>query len=184
MKFLFDFLPVLLFFVAYKLAGIYVATGVAIAAAVLQSAFVYIKHRRLERMQWLVLVLIVVLGGLTLVFRNPDFIKWKPTLVNWGFGLVFLGSELIGNKNLLERMLSEQFKLPKAVWRRLNLAWVVFFTAVGALNLYIAYGFDLDTWVNFKLYGVLGLTLAFAVLQALYLARHLPDADKAQPKED
>jgi len=184
MKFFFDFLPVLLFFVAYKLAGIYVATAVAIAAAVLQSGYLYVRHRRLERMQLLVLVLIVVLGGLTLLFRDPNFIKWKPTLVNWGFGLAFLGSELIGGKNLLERMLSEQVKLPKAIWRRLNLAWVVFFTAVGALNLYVAYGFNLDTWVNFKLYGMIGLTVAFAVLQALYLARHLPNPDKAETKEN
>lgn len=175
MKFLFDFLPVVLFFVAYKLAGIYVATAAAIAAAVVQSAYLWIVHRKLERMQLVVLALIVVLGGLTLLFDDPDFIKWKPTLVNWAFAAALLGSQFIGGRNLIERMLGAQFTLPPEVWRRLNLAWISFFLFVGGLNLYVAYGYALDTWVNFKVYGVIGLTLGFALLQGVYLARHLPE---------
>lgn len=183
MKLLFDFLPVLLFFIAFKFAGIYVATGVAMAVAVAQSAWLWLRHRRLEPAQLMVLVLIVGLGALTLIFHDPDFIKWKPTLVNWLFGLVLAGSLVVSERNLLQRMLGEQITLPAPVWRRLTLAWSAFFLAVGALNLFVAYGYDLDTWVNFKLYGIIGLTLGFGLLQALYIARYLPDSADSVEKE-
>lgn len=182
MKLLFDLLPVFLFFVAFKLADIYVATAVAMAAALVQSAWLWHRHRRLEPSQMIVLVLIVVLGALTLIFNDPDFIKWKPTLVNWLFGAVLAGGLLLGRRNLLQRMLGDQLVLPDPVWFRLALGWIGFFAAVGALNLFVAYRYELDTWVNFKLYGMIGLTLAFGLLQAVYIGRHLPDAAAEKEK--
>lgn len=177
MRFLFDLLPVVLFFAAYKLADIYVATAVAVIASVAQVAWIWWRERRVERMALVTMALIVVLGGATLVFHDDTFVLWKPTAVNWAFALVFAGSAVIGDKPLIQRMLDEQMELPAAVWRRLNTAWTVFFAALGALNLYVAFHFDRDTWVNFKLFGMLGLTLAFALAQALYLSRHLKPAD-------
>jgi intracellular septation protein len=171
MKFLYDLVPVLLFFVAYKLYDIWVATAVAVAASALQVGTGWVRHRRVEKMQLVTLALILVLGGATLWFRDETFIKWKPTIVNWLFAAVFLGSRLVGGKTLVERMMSHAITVPKVVWGRLNLAWVSFFIGLGGINLYVAYRFDTDTWVNFKLYGLMGLTLAFVVAQAFYLAR-------------
>lgn len=181
MKLLTDLLPVVLFFVVYKFGNIYAATAAAMAAAVLQAGWLWLRHRRLQTMQLVVLGLIVVLGGLTLIFDDPAFIKWKPTLVNWAFALVLLGGELFGRKGVLERLLASQLTLPRPAWKRLTYSWIAFFVGMGALNLFVAYRFDLDTWVNFKLYGVLGLTLLFALLQGVYFSRYLeiePDSDK------
>jgi intracellular septation protein len=180
MKFLFDLLPVLLFFAAYKLYDIWVATVVAIAAAVVQVGLTWVRHRRVEKMHLVTLALIVVLGGATLAFHDETFIKWKPTLVNWLFAVVFLGSQFIGERNLVERMMSHAVSVPRVIWSRLNLAWVTFFTVLGVVNLYVAFTFDTDTWVDFKLYGLMGLTLGFVVAQSFYLARHM----EAGVKED
>lgn len=173
MKFLFDFLPILLFFIAFKLYDIYVATAVAIVVSVIQVGWLWLQYRRVERMPLITLALIVVLGSATLLLHDENFIKWKPTAVNWLFGVVFLGSQFIGKRPLIERMMGGNMELPAAVWVRLNLAWAVFFVAMGLANLYVAFNFDTATWVDFKLFGMLGLTLVFVVAQAFYLARHL-----------
>jgi intracellular septation protein len=183
MKLLTDLLPVLVFFAVYKLGDIYAATAAAMAVAVAQAGWLWLRRGRLEPMQAAVVGLIVVLGALTLIFNDPAFIKWKPTLVNWAFAAVLIGGELIGSKGMLERMLSAQLSLPKPVWRRLTISWIGFFIGMGALNLFVAYSYDLDTWVDFKLYGVLGLTLLFALLQGLYFSRHLP-AEAPTDKEN
>lgn len=175
MKLLYDFFPIVLFFVAYKAYDIYVATAVAIAAAFLQNGLFWWKHRRFERMHVVSLGLIALLGGLTLLLRDNTFIMWKPTVINWLFAAVFAGSHLIGKKTLVQRMLGGQIELPGPVWTRLNLSWVAFFLVSGAANLYVAYHFSEAAWVNFKLFGLLGLTLLFLVLQAVYLARYLPE---------
>ncbi len=180
MKFLFDFFPILLFFIAYKVWDIFVATGVAIGATFLQVGLFWFKHRRFERMHLITLALIVVFGGLTIALRDETFIKWKPTILNWLFAAAFLGSRFIGNKPLVQRMMESNFSLPDPVWRRLNLIWFIFFTAMGAVNLYVAFTFDTATWVNFKLFGMMGLTVLFVIAQAFYLARHIPD----QPEEE
>jgi intracellular septation protein len=173
MKFLFDLLPVLLFFVAYKLDGIYVATAVLIVASLAQVAWLWFRHRRVEKMPLITALLVLVLGGATLLLHDETFVKWKPTVVNWVFALVFLGSQFIGGKTLIERMMSGAIDLPAEIWSRLNTLWVAFFALIGVANLYVAFNFDTDTWVNFKLFGMLGLTLVFVVLQSFYLARHL-----------
>jgi intracellular septation protein len=180
MKFLFDFFPILAFFVAFKVhddpkQGILVATAVAIAASLVQVGAYWYKHRRFETMHLVTLLLILLLGGATLWLQDEIFIKWKPTAVNWLFGIVFLGSHYIGQKPLIERMLGSSLTLPRGVWTRLNMSWVIFFIFMGFANLYVAYNFDTDTWVDFKLFGMMGMTLAFVVGQAFYLGRYIKD---------
>ena len=179
MKLLYDFFPIIIFFIAYQQYGIFVATGVAIAAAFLQVSLYWLKYRRVERMHLISLALIAVLGGLTLLLRDNTFIMWKPTVVNWLFAAAFLGSHWIGNKPLVQRMLDQQIELPAQVWQRLNISWVVFFFASGLLNIYVAYTFSEATWVNFKLFGLLGLTLVFLVAQGIYLANYISHTENA-----
>ena len=184
MKFLFDFLPILLFFIAYKRYDIYVATAVAIIASALQVAWLWFRHRRVERMPLLTLVLIAVMGSATLLLQDETYIKWKPTVVNWLFAAMFLTSQFIGNMTIMERMMGQNIQLPGTVWTRLNLAWVMFFFTMGTVNLYVAFNFDTDTWVNFKLFGMLGITLIFVLGQALYMARYIKtDTESTEPKE-
>jgi intracellular septation protein len=173
MKFLGDFFPILLFFIAYKLYGIYVATAVAIAASVAQVSWHWLRHRQVPNMQLVTLALIVVLGGATLLLHDENFIKWKPTAVNWAFALAFLATSFIGKKTLIERMLGASLTLTPAVWQRLNLSWVAFFIVLGLLNIYVIYHFDTDTWVNFKLFGMTGLTLLFVLAQSVYIMRRV-----------
>lgn len=178
MKILVDFFPVVLFFVAYKMSDIYIATLAAIAGAVIQVAYTWIRTRKFETMHLISLVLIVVFGSATWFLRDPTFIKWKPTVLNWMFGLVFLCSQWIGKAPVIQRLMGEQIELPGFVWRRLNLAWSLYFLVIGCVNVYVAYSFEESVWVNFKLFGMLGLTIVFILLQSVYLTRHLP-----QPSE-
>lgn len=175
MKLLFDFFPILLFFIVYKLYGIYAATVVAIAASTLQVAISWFLHRKVETMHLVTLAIIAIFGGATLYLQDEMFIKWKPTVLNWLFGIAFLGSQLIGKKTIIERMMGKNMTLPEKVWIKLNMSWAAFFITLGTINLYVLYNYDTDTWVNFKLFGMLGLTLLFVVIQALFLARHLPE---------
>ena len=178
MKFLTDFLPILLFFVAYQLYDIYVATAVAIAASVLQVGYLRLFRKKIEKMHLVTLGLLVVFGGLTLLLHDPLFIKWKPTVVNWLFATVFLGSQFIGNKSMIERMMSHAIDLPARIWTRLNLSWGVFFLGSGVLNLYVAFNYSEQAWVKFKLFGMLGLTVIFVILQSFYMARHVRDQNQ------
>jgi intracellular septation protein len=173
MKFLFDFFPILLFFIAYKVADIYVATGVAIASSVAQVSYMWLRHRRVENMHWITLVLVVVFGGATLLLQDEMFIKWKPTVLNWLFAAVFLGSQFVGKKTIAERMLGASVNMTPTQWQRTNLSWVVFFVFLGVVNLFVVYNFDTDTWVDFKLFGMMGLTLAFVVGQAMVISRYM-----------
>jgi len=173
MKFLIDFFPVLLFFIAYKMYDIYVATVVSIVAAFIQVGYSYFKYKRVENMHLITLVLLVVFGGLTLFLQDEAFIKWKPTVINMLFAVAFLGSQFIGEKSFIERMLGASITLPKAIWNKLNTTWALFFAALGILNLYVVYNYSTDTWVNFKLFGMTGLTFAFVLAQGIYLTRHI-----------
>ena len=200
MRFLFDLLPVILFFAAYRWAGsdasmavqlltdigltgigerlapILLATAVAIAASVAQVGWLLALRRRVDTMLWVSLALIVVMGGLTLWLQDPAFIMWKPTLLYWTFATTLAGSAWLLRRNLIRTLMGEQLQLPPVVWARLNLAWVAFFAVMGALNLYVARHFDEATWVSFKLYGGIGLMLLFVAAQGVWLSRHLPDS--------
>lgn len=204
MKFLFDLLPLILFFIAFKLsegnpqaavdfigpilgqlglgaaiaptqAPILVATLVVIIATALQVAWVWLRHGRVDKMLWASLILVVFFGGMTLAFHDENFIKWKPTILYWVFATMLLISATALKKNLIRQMLEAQVQLPDRLWARLNLAWVAFFVLLGALNLLIAFGLNLPTatWVNFKLFGSMGLTIVFIVAQGMFLARHI-----------
>jgi len=181
LKFLFDFFPVILFFVAYKFSDIFVATGTAIIATVLQIGWVLVRGKRVTGMQWVSLGVILVFGGATLLLRDETFIKWKPTVLYWLAGVVFLGS-LLFKQNLVKAVMSECIELPEPVWTKLAIAWGVFFLFKGALNLWVAFTFSTDVWVNFKLFGGMGLMLAFVLAQAAWISRHLPeDPPKPDP---
>ncbi|MEM7016826.1 MAG: septation protein A [Pseudomonadota bacterium] len=209
MKLLVDLLPVILFFVVYKFYGdfvaaenslclsgdsfcipggdegaIYAATIVAIVAAFIQTGAFWLKHRKFEQMHLITLGVLVLLGGATLAFQDELFIKWKPTIVNWLFAVAFLASHFIGEKTLVQRLMGQAVTLePAVVWRQLNVAWVVFFVAAGLINIYVAYTFSTDFWVNFKLFGMTGLTFAFIIAQAMFLTRYMVEEQEQSSAE-
>ena len=212
MKLLVDFLPIILFFAAFKFAGsdkeaaaafasehfgflvsggrvgpdeapVLLATLVVIVATLVQVLVLKLRGKKVDTMLWVSLVLVVVLGGLTIWFHSDTFIKWKPTLLYWVMGAALLLGPLLFGKNLLRMLLGEQLQLPVPIWQRLNLAWVGFFAAMGALNLWVAYTFSTDVWVNFKLFGSIGLMLVFTVAQGLYLSRYLPEEPAAKEQQ-
>ena len=173
MKLLFDFFPIILFFVSYKIFGLYIATAVAIIASLIQIIIYRVKYQKYDLIQLVSSGIIIVLGAATLFFHNPLFIKWKPTGIFWLSSLAFLGTQFIGQKPLVQKMMEANITLPSKIWYRLNSLWVLFFATMGALNLYVAYNYDTDVWVNFKLFGGVGATLVFVIAQAFYLGKHL-----------
>jgi intracellular septation protein len=177
MKLLFDLLPVIAFFVTYKLTDIYVATAVLIVGVVIQTMVSLIRHRKVSPMLLTSAVLVLIFGGLTLLVHDPTFIKWKPTIVNALFAIGFAASHFMRGPTIVQRMLGDNLKLDDATWRRLNLMWIGFFLFAGAANLYVAYNFAEPTWVNFKLFGLMGLTLAFVLLQGVWIARRAEASD-------
>ncbi len=174
MQLLFDFFPVIAFFVAYKLADIYVATGVIIVAVIIQMAVQWIRHRKISPMMLISAVLVLVFGTITLLVHDKTFIQWKPTVLNWLFAAGFLVSQFVGEQPVIQRLMGTNLELERPVWLKLNLMWVGFFVLMGALNLYVAFSFAESTWVNFKLFGMLGLTLVFALLQGVWLSSKMP----------
>ena len=175
MKLLVDFFPIVIFFVAFKAFDIYVATGVAIGATLLQIAYLKKVHGKVEVMQWVSLGVIVVFGGATLFFQDNTFIKWKPTVLYWLMGAALIFSKLLLKRNLMKVLMSDQLELPEHAWGVLLWAWAGFLMFMGVLNLYVAFNYDLDTWVNFKLFGSIGLMIVFALLQGIYLSRFVSE---------
>jgi intracellular septation protein len=212
MKLLFDMFPVVLFFLAYTVgkrapeathalvtgllgavgagaevqleqAPILLATAVAIVATVGQVSWLLARGRKVDRMLWISLVIIVVMGGATLWLRDATFIKWKPTVLYWAFAAVLLGAEFLFARNLIRAMMEKQLTLPDAVWARLNLSWAAFFVLMGAINLFVAFRFSESTWVNFKLFGGIGLMVLFVLVQGMYLSRYVQAAEAAEAKD-
>jgi intracellular septation protein len=181
-KFLFDVFPVVLFFVAFKLADIYVATAVAIGATFAQVGWLKLRRRRVDPMLWASLGIIALFGGATLLLRDETFIKWKPTVLYWLFAAALAGGELLG-RNLIRMLLGGQMQLPEAVWTKLGWSWIGFFAFMGGANLLVAYAFSTDAWVNFKLFGGVGLMVLFVTGQALFLARYLEE-DPREGKQE
>jgi len=208
MKLLFDFLPVILFFGMFKYAEarpdwaaatatdwlgfmvsggvvgpkeapVLLATVVVILATAAQIAWLVARRRKVDTMLWVSLALVTVLGGATIWFHSETFIKWKPSVLYWIMGAAFWISQAVFGKNLLQALMGSQLELPAAVWQRLNVAWIAFFALMGLLNIYVAYTFSTATWVNFKLFGGLGLMLAFMVVQGVYLSRHLKNEEQS-----
>lgn len=203
MKLLFDFLPLILFFATFRYAEghkdwaaafasehfgalvsggtvgqaeapVLLSTLMVIAATLTQVAVLKLLRRKVDLMLWVSLGLVVVLGSLTVWFHNETFIKWKPSGLYWSLGLAFWISQTLFGKNLVQRLLGEQVQLPAPIWRRLNLAWVLFFAGMGLLNLWVAYHFETRTWVDFKVFGATGLMFSFFIAQGIYISRHMP----------
>ena len=195
MKALFDFFPLLLFFAAFKFYDIYAATAIAIVATFLQVGFIWFKYRRFEPTHIITLVVISFFGGLTLIFHNDAFIMWKPSVVNWIFSIIVIGSVFI-KRPVMKLLMGKQLTLPDAVWTHLSIAWGTFFLLMGLLNMYIAFYYQIDapqeirreTWVNFKVFWMLGLTLLFSVGQMFFIAKYIdPDASEngeSKPEDD
>ncbi|HEX7382858.1 MAG TPA: septation protein A [Burkholderiaceae bacterium] len=212
MKLFFDFLPIILFFGVFKYAElqkdwaagfatdhfgaivsggivgpneapVLLATVVVIVATLAQVAWLVARGRKVDLMLWVSLGLVVVLGGATIWFHSETFIKWKPSVLYWIMALAFWVSRAVFRRNLLQTLMGDQLQLPPVVWQRLNFAWIAFFGLMGLANLWVAYSFSTDTWVNFKLFGGIGLMLLFTLAQGLYLARHLQgdDGPRAEP---
>ncbi len=191
-----DFIPLILFFIVYKLdprtidlaghsfelGGIFSATAVLIASSVLVYGTLLVMQRKLEKGQWLTLVACLLFGGMTLAFHSETFLKWKAPVVNWLFAAGFAASHFIGNKVLIQRMMGHAVSLPQPIWIRLNIAWIAFFIFSGCANLFVAFTFH-DIWVDFKVFGSLGMTVLFLVAQGVYLARHMHDDAPQQSKD-
>ncbi|MDP1615404.1 MAG: septation protein A [Methylococcales bacterium] len=182
MKILFDFFPIIVFFIAYRLFGIYAATAVAMIASILQVIVYRIQHKSYDKMHLISFGLIFVLGGATLFFHNPWFIKFKPTGIYWFMAVAILFSMRFSAKPLVQKMMEGNIALPDQIWFRLNLAWAIYFLILGCLNLFVAYHYSTDAWVNFKLFGGAGLTLLFVFVQALYLTKHVNPSTVGWPK--
>lgn len=194
MKFLFDLFPIILFFIAFKVANLHylanglaaaaatqaatqIATATAIVATIAQVIWTWWRHRKIETMLWLSLVLILVFGGATILLHDARYIQWKPTVLYWLFAIILLVSDLAFRKNLITAMLKSQLSVPTPVWRKLNFSWAGFFTLMGIANLYVANHYSMDTWVSFKLFGTMGLTILFVLLQGVMLAKYVKDTD-------
>lgn len=191
MKLLYDFFPLLLFFIAFKFFGIYVATATAMAASFIQVSWYWFRNRKFETMHLVGLGAITVFGGLTLILQDENFIKWKPTIVYWILAALILGSQFMGKKTAMERLMSAEITLPGHVWAKQNLGLGIFFAILGVLNIYVAfyYGPELDAetrrdiWVNFKVFGLTAITLVFVILQAVLMSRYIEDTPAAKKEE-
>jgi intracellular septation protein len=206
MKLILDFLPIILFFGVFKIADmnaeaaaryatehlgfavsggvvgvdeapVLLATVVVMVATLIQIGILLLMRRKVDTMLWVTFGLIVVLGGATIWFHNPTFIKWKPSALDWAMALALWLSQAFFGKNLLQALVGEQLVLPKAVWQRLNLAWIAFFFLMGVANLYVAYNYSTSTWATFKVFGLTGLMLVFMVAQGFYISRFLTDEE-------
>ncbi len=186
MKLLYDYFPILLFVIVYYAVNIYAATAVAMVASGLQVSIYWLKFRRFEKIQLITFALIIIFGTPTLILHDPMFIKWKVSVLYWIFAIVFLITQWVGKEPMIQRLMGSKVTLPTVIWKRLNLSWAFFTAFVGFVNLYVIYNFSTDAWVNFKLFGTLGLTLTFVVLQAIYMSRHMDMTDPTQlkPKND
>ncbi len=172
LKVLLDFLPIALFFVAFKYFNLMVATQVAIVASLAQLVWLRLTTGKIHKVNLISFLSILILGGATLLLKNDIFVKWKPTVVYWLLGAALVFSHFFGNKPIMQRLGENSIELPDRIWRQINSSWGVFFFALGILNLYVVYNFSTSIWVNFKLFGTLGLTIAFIILQSIFMAKH------------
>jgi len=182
MKLLFEMFPIILFFAVYKFKDIYTATAVAIAASIIQIVYAYIKNKKVEVPMIIGLAVIVIFGGATLIVHEELFIKWKPTVLYWLFSVIMIVGRLIFKKNIIYELLHTQINAPSQIWEKMNIMWIIFFAAVGGLNLYIVYNYSTDVWVNFKLFGILGCMILFLVIQAMMMAPYLKNDSEESKK--
>ncbi|MFT6986996.1 MAG: intracellular septation protein [Psychromonas sp.] len=183
MKQFFEFIPLVIFFAVYKMVDIYAATASLMITTGLLLAYNYFKHGKVEKMHLITFLMVLVFGSFTLILHDDVFIKWKVTVVYALFAIALLASQLIYKKPIIKQMLGKELSLPDNIWNNLNVAWALFFAALAVLNLYVAFNLPQDVWVNFKVFGLLGVTLAFTVLSGLYLYKYLPATVEKEKKE-
>lgn len=183
-KLLFDMFPLLLFFAAYKFYDVYVATAAAIVASIVLIVWLKVTGKPVEKMQWLSLGVIVVFGGLTLALNDPTFIKLKPSVLYFAFALILIGGRLFAGKNLIKSVMGAQINMPSPQWAILNWAWIAFFLAMALLNMFIAYNYSMDTWVQFKVFGAMALTFVFIIAQVLWMSRYMIEDEKQSSEKD
>ncbi len=191
MKFLFDFFPIIAFFIAFYIPedreqGIYVATYTIIIASFIQICLYWLLYKKFEKMHLITFVVVLIFGGLTIYLQNEDFIKWKPTIVNWCFAIAFIASHFYGEKTLFQRMLNmadDKLQLPTQVWKNINMSWGIFFIFMGFVNLYVAFNFSTEFWVNFKAWGMTLLNLTFMIGMGIYLYRYIKE-EETPPQEE
>ncbi|MDA9086670.1 septation protein A [Methylophilaceae bacterium] len=171
MKFLYDLLPVILFFISYKIYDIFIATGVAIIATLLQVLYDYIKNKKIDKMLLFNGATITILGGLTIIFQDKTFIMWKPSVLYWLFTAVLFISNYFFNKNLIKLAMGQKIELEDSYWNNLNNATGLFFIMLGFINLYVAYNYEEDTWVNFKLFGITGILFIYIIFLTIYISK-------------
>lgn len=181
---LFDFLPIVLFFIAFKLWGIYVATATAIVATLVQSIFVWYKSKKISPLLLISLAAVILLGSATILLKNETFIKWKPTVVYLVFAAILWVSGKVWNKNLIKSAIGEKIRFPEAVWRRVNMAWVGFFLFMGGINGFVVLNFSTETWVNFKLFGLTGLLIVFVIVQSIVFSKYAGREDETSPLQN
>lgn len=192
MKFLFDFFPVLAMFIAFYIPedreqAIYIATYTIIICSFIQVTAYWLLYKKVEKMHVITFIVVLIFGGLTIYLQNENFIKWKPTIVNWCFAIAFIGSQFIGDKPLFQRMLNladEKLQLPTHVWRNLNMSWALFFIFMGFVNLYVAFNFSTEFWINFKAWGMTLLNLTFMIGIVVYLYRYIKEEDLPSQEEE
>tara|TARA_R110002167_G_scaffold90667_2_gene244150 strand:- start:69 stop:617 length:549 start_codon:yes stop_codon:yes gene_type:complete len=172
-KLLLDFFPIVIFFVVFKIYGIYYATGALMIASAVQISYLYLRYKKVEMMHVITLVLVVIFGGLTIYLHDDRFIQWKVSILNWLFAFILLASHFFMKKPVIRMLMEKNLELPDVIWKRLNMVWVVYFTILGAVNIYVAYNFSLNAWVNFKTFGLFGVTILFVIGQSFYLYKHM-----------
>jgi len=178
---IFEYLPLIVFFVVWKIAGIYWATGSLIVASALHIFYFMIKKQPVPKKNWILFIIIAFFGGLTIFFQDDTFLKWKVTIINGLFAVTLIISNHLFNKNLIKEMMGASLPLPERIWTKLNFSWAVFFLICAILNTYIAFNFSQEVWVNFKVFGLMGLTFVFAIGSILALYKHLPEEDNNEP---
>jgi len=183
MQLFLEYFPLIIFFIINSIAGIYWATGSLIVAAFVQIFYYKVTKQKIPAKQWIIFALIVVFGSLTIYLQNDAFLKWKVTIINTFFGVALLVSDLLFKKNIIKEFLGESLTLPKNIWTRLNLAWSLFFLFCAGLNYYVAFNYDIDTWVNFKVFGLTGLMFLFSITSILLLYKYLPVEDDESESE-
>jgi len=183
MKQFFELIPLLIFFAVYKMVDIYAATASLMVTTGLMLAYNYLRNGKAEKMHVITFLMVLIFGGLTLILHDDLFIKWKVTVIYALFTVALLVSQFLFKKPIIKQMLSKELSMPDNIWNKLNTAWALFFAALGVLNIYIAFNLPQEVWVNFKVFGLLGATLAFTVLSGIYLYRYLPHTAKNESKE-
>ncbi|USD66316.1 septation protein A [Vibrio sp. SCSIO 43136] len=182
MKLLIDFIPLIIFFVLYKTHDIYVATGALIVATAVQIALTFLLYKKVEKMQVVTFLMVTVFGGMTIFLHDENFIKWKVTIVYAIFAIGLFVTDLMG-KPLIKGMLAKEITLPESVWKKINWAWIGFFSFCAVLNVYVAFSLPLDVWVNFKVFGLLAATFGFTLLTGIYIYKQMPKEESNQSQE-